>query len=63
MADLDRSRYINLTGVSGHPGSSHYGDQTELYVDGDYLPWAFTRDAVVESADDTLVLKPAAPSD
>ncbi|WP_310529171.1 penicillin acylase family protein [Nocardioides sp.] len=63
LADLDRSRYINLTGVSGHPGSSHYGDQTELYVDGDYLPWAFSRDAVVEAADDTLVLTPAGASD
>ncbi|PUA83085.1 penicillin acylase family protein [Nocardioides currus] len=59
LADLDASRYINLTGVSGHPGSSHYGDQTELYVDGDYLPWAFSRDAVEESADDTLLLNPS----
>ena len=42
LADFDRSRYINLTGVSGHPGSSHYGDQTELYVNGEYLPWAFS---------------------
>lgn len=63
LADFDKSRYINLTGVSGHPGSSHYGDQTELYVNGDYLPWAFSRDAITESADDTMVLKPADASD
>ncbi len=63
LADFDRSRYINLTGVSGHPGSSHYGDQTELFVNGDYLPWAFSRDAVVEAADDTLILKPADATD
>ncbi len=59
LADFDRSRYINLTGVSGHPGSSHYSDQTELFVEGDYLPWAFSRDAVVEAGTDTLVLSPA----
>ena len=59
LADFDRSRYINLTGVSGHPGSSHYSDQTELFVNGDYLPWAFSRDAVVEAGEDTLVLTPA----
>ena len=63
LADFDRSRYINLTGVSGHPGSSHYGDQTKLYVNGDYLPWAFSRDAVVAARDDTLVLSPADDSD
>ena len=63
LADFDRSRYINLTGVSGHPGSSHYGDQTELYVEGDYLPWAFSRDAIVEAGEDTLTLTPAATSD
>lgn len=63
LADFDRSRYVNLTGVSGHPGSSHYDDQTELYVNGEYLPWAFSRDAVVEAGDDTLVLTPADRSD
>ena len=59
-ADWDDSRWINLTGVSGHPASSHYSDQTELYVDGQTLPWAFTRDAVDAAAEDTLVLTPAA---
>jgi penicillin amidase len=59
LADWDDSRWINLTGVSGHPASSHYTDQTELYVDGRTLPWAYTRDAVEAAADDTLVLEPA----
>jgi penicillin amidase len=60
VADFDRSRYINLTGVSGHPGSSHYGDQTELFVNGEFLPWAFSREAVVAAGEDTLLLTPAA---
>jgi penicillin amidase len=60
LADWDDSRWINLTGVSGHPASSHYTDQTELYVAGRTLPWAFSREAVEAAADDTLVLEPAA---
>ncbi|PKH38055.1 penicillin amidase [Nocardioides alpinus] len=59
LADWDDSRWINLTGVSGHPASSHYSDQTELYVAGETLPWVFGREAVEAAADDTLVLVPA----
>lgn len=63
LADLDRSRWINLTGVSGHPGSPHYADQTELWATGRYLPWVFSRDAVEAAAEDTLTLLPAAADD
>lgn len=59
LADLDDSRWINLTGISGHPASSHYSDQTELWVEGRYLPWVFSRAAVEEAGEDTLVLRPA----
>jgi penicillin G amidase len=59
MADLDESRWINLTGVSGHPFSDHYVDQTELWVEGRTLPWHFSRDRVAEAAEDTLRLVPA----
>ena len=59
VADWDDSRWINLTGVSGHPTSDHYSDQTELWVRGETLPWAYSRDAVQDAAEDTLVLTPA----
>ena len=59
LADLDASRWISMTGVSGHPGSGHYVDQTDLWVEGETLPWPFSRDAVEEAADDTLTLVPA----
>ena len=59
LADWDDSRWINLTGVSGHPASSHYSDQTELFVEGRTLPWAWSRGAVEEAAEDRLVLTPA----
>ena len=59
LGALDSSRWINLTGVSGHPASSHYSDQTDLYVDGRTLPWAFSRSAVDAATEDTLTLVPA----
>jgi penicillin G amidase len=60
LADWDESRWINLTGVSGHPASAHYSDQTELFVDGETLPWAWSRGAVEEAVEDRLVLAPTA---
>ena len=58
LADYDQSRWINLTGVSGHPLSGHYTDQTDLYVEGATLPWAFGRSAVEDSAEHTLTFVP-----
>ncbi|WP_134739978.1 penicillin acylase family protein [Nocardioides sp. 503] len=59
LGDLDASRWINLTGVSGHPFSEHYTDQTDLWAAGDSLPWVFSRDAVLDAGADTLTLVPA----
>ena len=59
LADWDDSRWINLTGVSGHAFSAHYDDQTDLYAEGRTLPWAFSRSAVDASAQDRLSLVPA----
>ena len=59
LGDLDDSRSISMTGVSGHPGSGHYVDQTDLWLAGETLLWAFTRTAVDEAGEDTLTLLPA----
>ncbi|MGW2641230.1 penicillin acylase family protein [Streptomyces sp. NPDC001348] len=58
LADLDKSKWINLTGASGHAFSAHYTDQTEKWVKGELLPWSFSGKAVDGSTSDTLVLKP-----
>ena len=58
LGDLDDSRWINLTGVSGHPSSGHYTDQTDLFVAGETLPWGFSRSAVDDAREDTLTLAP-----
>ncbi|MEV5611842.1 penicillin acylase family protein [Streptomyces sp. NPDC052225] len=58
LKDLDKSKWINLTGASGHTYSSHYTDQTDKWINGELLPWAFTKEAVGDSTSDTLELKP-----
>jgi penicillin amidase len=58
LGDLDKSRWINLSGASGHAYSAHYTDQTSKWVKGELLPWSFSKQAVDKSTSDTLVLKP-----
>ncbi len=62
LADFDDSRWVNLTGVSGHPFSDHYTDQTDLWARGETLPWAFSREAVESAGEHTLTLLPAVES-
>ncbi|AKN72484.1 penicillin amidase [Streptomyces sp. PBH53] len=58
LADLDKSKWINLTGASGHAFNAHYTDQTGKWAKGELLPWSFSDKAVDKSTSDTLVLKP-----
>ncbi|MDP9445033.1 MAG: penicillin acylase family protein [Actinomycetota bacterium] len=58
LDDMDDSRWINLTGVSGHAFHRHYDDQTELWARGETLPWPSSRAAVEQAATDRLVLAP-----
>ncbi|MGC4940756.1 penicillin acylase family protein [Kribbella sp. DT2] len=54
LSNFDKSRWINLTGVSGHAFSGNYTDQTELWVKGETLPWAFSKGAVEARREHTL---------
>ncbi|MEV1006923.1 penicillin acylase family protein [Streptomyces sp. NPDC049881] len=58
LDDFDESLWINLTGASGHAYHDNYTDQTELWARGEYLPWAYGRDAVGERSEHTLELVP-----
>ncbi|WP_020137766.1 penicillin acylase family protein [Streptomyces sp. 351MFTsu5.1] len=58
LGDLDKSKWINLTGASGHAYSAHYTDQTGKWAKGELLDWSFSDEAVDKSTSDTLVLKP-----
>ena len=59
LDDLDRSRWINLTGASGHAFHRHYFDQAGLWGDGRTTTWPWTADAVEGAAENTLVLTPS----
>ncbi|MFE0131281.1 penicillin acylase family protein [Streptomyces sp. NPDC059037] len=58
LKDLDKSKWINLTGASGHAYNAHYTDQTTKWVKGELLPWSFSEKAVKNSTSDTLGLRP-----
>jgi penicillin amidase len=49
LQDFDKSRWINLTGASGHVYNAHYTDQTDMWANNELLPWAFS-DAQVDKA-------------
>jgi len=59
LGDLDASRWVDLTGISGHPYHAHYGDQTELWRTGGTLPMRWDPDSVREGAEHRMVLVPA----
>ncbi|WP_239647893.1 penicillin acylase family protein [Nocardiopsis ganjiahuensis] len=58
LSDRDSSRWIHLTGNSGHAFHPNYDDQLELWAEGETLPWAVTEDAVREASTDELTLVP-----
>lgn len=58
VGDWDKSRWINLTGASGHAYSANYTDQTDKWAKGELLDWSFSSRAVQESTGDTLTLAP-----
>ncbi|WP_060884359.1 penicillin acylase family protein [Streptomyces caniscabiei] len=58
LGDLDKSKWINLTGASGHAYNAHYTDQTDKWVKGELLTWSFSDKAVQDGTSDTLLLKP-----
>ncbi|GAA0402965.1 penicillin acylase family protein [Streptomyces luteireticuli] len=58
LDDFDKSRWINLTGASGHAYNAHYYDQTDKWARGELLPWAYTAGAVKKATEDSLTLRP-----
>ncbi|MFP1629577.1 penicillin acylase family protein [Streptomyces sp. 5K101] len=58
VGEWDKSRWINLTGASGHAYSSHYTDQTDKWAEGKLLDWAYGAQAVDAATVDTLKLVP-----
>ena len=58
LGDLDRSRWVNQSGVSGHAFHANYVDQTELWVQNRTWPYVSTRRAVEGRTEQRLDLLP-----
>jgi penicillin amidase len=58
LSNLDASRWIQLTGESGHAFSAHYHDQFDLWRTGQTLPMLWTEPAIRAAARNTLTLRP-----
>jgi penicillin amidase len=58
LADLDASRWVQLTGNSGHAFSANYHDQFELWRTGANLPMRWSRGSIELDAEDVLTLVP-----
>ena len=58
LSNLDASRWVQLTGNSGHAFDAHYDDQFELWRTGANLPMHWDRASIEADATDTLTLTP-----
>jgi len=59
LSQWDNSFSVIPTGNSGIPASRHYGDQTQLYVNGKYHVDYVSKPRIMENAEYTMVLKGA----
>jgi penicillin amidase len=58
FSDWDNSRSIHTTGQSGHPNNANYDDMIQPWINIQYRPMVFSREAVESVATQTLILVP-----
>ena len=58
VGNWDQSVTINTPGQSGNPFSAHYRDLAPLWAAGDYVPLAYSREAVERAARAVIKLVP-----
>ncbi|GMW00995.1 MAG: hypothetical protein AMXMBFR84_21320 [Candidatus Hydrogenedentota bacterium] len=58
VGNWDNTRALNCTGQSGHPGSPHYGDQIQDWIDVNLHIQPWNRRAVEAASVNRLVLHP-----
>ncbi|NVK50514.1 MAG: penicillin acylase family protein [Cyclobacteriaceae bacterium] len=56
--DVDRSLSVLPTGQSGNRFSKHYKDQASLYAKGKYRYQLMDKNEIIDSADESMILKP-----
>ena len=58
LSDWDNSRWISPLGASGHPGSPHYSDQTQIWAEVGLIPMLYDWDGITASAESHQTLSP-----
>jgi penicillin amidase len=58
LSNLDGSRWVQLTGESGHAFTEHYRDQFDLWRTGQLLPMRWTEATIRGEATQILTLQP-----
>ncbi|MEH6512918.1 MAG: penicillin acylase family protein [Maribacter arcticus] len=58
FSDIENSISILPTGQSGNPFSSHYKDQAEMFVNGEFRKMMMNKDEIKKNASSTLLLSP-----
>jgi penicillin amidase len=58
LSDLDKSRWVNQSGNSGHAYHPNYDDQLPLWVGNQLLAFPFTREAIEPTVTQRLQLVP-----
>jgi penicillin amidase len=58
LSNLDNSRWVNQTGISGHPGDAHYDDQLSTWLKGKDYPWPFSVNAIRDAKSDEQTFNP-----
>jgi penicillin amidase len=59
LADWDRSLWVVPLGSSGHPGSSHYHDQSEAWRQVRMVPMLYSWDRIIAVSEAQQRLEPA----
>ena len=58
LADWDNSRWAIPLGASGHPGSPHYHDQSEVWRQIQMVPMEYRWDGIVARCEAQQTLEP-----
>jgi penicillin amidase len=58
LFNLDHSRWVNQTGISGHPGDSHYDDQLGTWLKGADYAWPFSAKEVAAAKSSQQTFSP-----
>ena len=58
LSNLDASRWVQMTGNSGHAYHQHYADQLELWRTGGMITWRWEESTIASEASHTLTLRP-----